>query len=86
MTLLEFKDLKEKKGIPDSDTTIWRKIKAGQFPKPLKMGRRNCWVEEEIDQTSNRTGRARRHGVRAIVIDRKRFRKALAGDDATRKG
>ena len=50
MTLLEFKDLKEKKGIPDSDTTIWRKIKAGQFPKPLKMGRRNCWVEEEIDQ------------------------------------
>jgi predicted DNA-binding transcriptional regulator AlpA len=50
MTLLDFKDLSAKKGIKDSDTTIWRKIKAGQFPKPLKMGRRNCWVEEEIDQ------------------------------------
>ena len=32
MTLLDFKDLSAKKGIKDSDTTIWRKIKAGQFP------------------------------------------------------
>jgi predicted DNA-binding transcriptional regulator AlpA len=50
MTLLEFRDLSEKKGIPFSDTTIWRKINAGEFPKPVKIGRRNCWVEAEIDQ------------------------------------
>jgi predicted DNA-binding transcriptional regulator AlpA len=28
--------------------TIWRKIKAGQFPAPRKMGNINVWPESEI--------------------------------------
>lgn len=37
------------KGIKFSDTHIWRLIRAGDFPKPLKIGNRNHWVEAEID-------------------------------------
>jgi prophage regulatory protein len=38
------------KGVKFSDTHIWRLIKAGQFPKPVKIGNRNHWLEAEIDQ------------------------------------
>ena len=32
-----------------SSSEIYRRISAGTFPKPVKMGRRVAWVEEEID-------------------------------------
>lgn len=38
------------KGIQFSDTHIWRLVRAGQFPKPVKIGNRNHWVEAEIDK------------------------------------
>ena len=50
MKLLNFKDLETQKGIRESDVTIWRRVKAGQFPKPVRNGRRNYWVEAEIDE------------------------------------
>lgn len=28
--------------------TIWRKVKAGTFPKPRKLGTLNVWPEDEI--------------------------------------
>jgi predicted DNA-binding transcriptional regulator AlpA len=48
--LLNFKDLESQKGIRESDVTIWRRVRAGQFPKPVRNGRRNYWVEAEIDE------------------------------------
>jgi predicted DNA-binding transcriptional regulator AlpA len=37
-------------GIDLNNSTIWRKTKAGQFPKPVKIGNRNGWVDSEIHQ------------------------------------
>jgi predicted DNA-binding transcriptional regulator AlpA len=47
--LLSFSELKSLKGINDTRQTIWRKVKAKTFPKPVKHGQRNAWVEEEVD-------------------------------------
>jgi prophage regulatory protein len=49
MKLLDFDGL-DAKGIRFSDTHIWRLIRSGDFPKPVKIGSRLHWVEEEIDQ------------------------------------
>ena len=49
MRLLDFDALAEK-GIKFSDTHIWRLIRSGDFPKPVKIGNRNHWIETEIDQ------------------------------------
>ena len=49
MKLLDLDGLAEK-GIQFSDTHIWRLVRAGDFPKPVKIGNRNHWVETEIDQ------------------------------------
>ena len=48
MRLIDYEDLKNK-GIKASKTKIWRQVKSGQFPKPVKIGDRNAWVESEID-------------------------------------
>ncbi|RWQ70764.1 MAG: helix-turn-helix domain-containing protein [Mesorhizobium sp.] len=37
-----------KKLFPVSDMTFWRWIKAGEFPKPIKIAGRNYWPSEEI--------------------------------------
>jgi prophage regulatory protein len=50
MRLLDADDLKLK-GLKYSAAHRWRLIKAGKFPKPIKIGQgRNAWVEDEIDQ------------------------------------
>ena len=49
MKLLDLDGLAAK-GIQFSDTHIWRLVRAGDFPKPLKIGNRNHWVETEIDR------------------------------------
>jgi prophage regulatory protein len=49
MKLLDFDALADK-GIKFSDTHIWRLIRDRDFPKPVKIGNRNHWVETEIDQ------------------------------------
>lgn len=49
MRLLDYEDLRQR-GIKYSRPQIWRLIKAGRFPKPIKLGaNRNAWVESEID-------------------------------------
>jgi prophage regulatory protein len=48
MRLLDRQGLKEK-GIDYCSTQIWRLIGAGKFPKPVKIGSKNVWVEAEID-------------------------------------
>jgi prophage regulatory protein len=49
MKLLDDDGLAEK-GIPHGPVQRWRLIKAGKFPKPVKVGSRNAWLESEIDQ------------------------------------
>lgn len=34
-----------------SQTTLWRLVRAGDFPRPVNLGtRRVAWFEDEIDQ------------------------------------
>jgi prophage regulatory protein len=49
MKLLDYDGLADK-GVKFSDTHIWRLIRTGDFPKPVKIGNRNHWVEQEIDR------------------------------------
>jgi predicted DNA-binding transcriptional regulator AlpA len=43
---------KRKAGLlPLSPATIWRKVKEGTFPKPVKLGERiTAWHMEDIEQ------------------------------------
>jgi len=50
MMLLNFNELKSKKGIPYTRVHIGRLENKGQFPKRVKIGsNRVGWVEQEID-------------------------------------
>lgn len=49
MNLLTDSDLTEMGIQPKSRAQRWRNIRAGTFPKPIKMGSRNVWPEEEIE-------------------------------------
>jgi prophage regulatory protein len=49
MKLLDYDALADK-GIKFSGTHIWRLIRSSDFPKPVKIGNRNHWVETEIDK------------------------------------
>lgn len=50
MKLLSMDELKPEKGISYSRPHLFRLIKAGKFPVPLKLGEnRNAFVEAEID-------------------------------------
>jgi prophage regulatory protein len=59
MRLIAPEDLKPKKGIPFSRAHLHRLIKAGKFPRPVKLGdNRNAFVEIEVDQyLANRIAR-----------------------------
>ena len=36
--------------VPISRTTLWRRVKAGTFPPPIRLGpHMNAWLEEVID-------------------------------------
>lgn len=53
-TLIREPKVKAKTGL--SHSTIWAKVAAGTFPKPIKLdpeGRAVAWVEEEIDGLIN---------------------------------
>jgi prophage regulatory protein len=40
----------EEKGIRYSKVQLWRLVKAGSFPRPIRLGAaRNAWVETEVD-------------------------------------
>jgi prophage regulatory protein len=50
MVLLEYSELRAKKGISFSKQHIWRLMKRGIFPRAIKPGlKENTWVEAEID-------------------------------------
>ena len=50
MLLLDNQALRER-GITFHPTHIWRLVKAGKFPKPIKVGaQKNAWLESEIEE------------------------------------
>jgi prophage regulatory protein len=63
MRLLSFPQLRTEKGIDYSRQHIHRLIRAGKFPRPIKLsgmeGGANKWLEDEIDRhvEACRTGR-----------------------------
>jgi prophage regulatory protein len=46
--LLRFSELR--KTVPLSRSTIWRKVREGSFPKPVRIGKSaQAWLATEID-------------------------------------
>ncbi|QOF71422.1 AlpA family phage regulatory protein [Aminobacter sp. SR38] len=51
MTLIQMKELKSRKGVPYARGHVYRLIKAGEFPKPLKLSaNRVAFLETDIDK------------------------------------
>ena len=49
MRVLDHEALREK-GIRFSNVQLWRKVREGSFPRPIKLGaNRNAWIEKEVD-------------------------------------
>lgn len=56
-----FETTKEVLGrVPFSGPTMYRLIKQGQFPRPIKIGRRSYWRPEEVDAALQAFADARR--------------------------
>ena len=52
------KDLKNL-GIPFSRATLWRKVRDGSFPKPVKLGENtNAWLVSTIREYAKRLAEA----------------------------
>ena len=50
MKLLDVDDL-HARGIRYGRSQLWRLVRVGKFPQPVKVGPgRNAWVESEIDE------------------------------------
>ena len=51
MKLLSMTELRTVKGVSYSRPHLFRLIKAGTFPRPIKLGEnRNAWLEAEVDK------------------------------------
>ena len=85
MRFFTFPELKEK-GFNYSQAHLWRLVKDGKFPAPVKgMGPGNTWAEPDLDQAiADRVARAHREFREAACSSRAR-RCALRGS-AARKG
>jgi prophage regulatory protein len=46
-TLLPRREVERRVGLGRS--TIYKRIAAGTFPKPVKLGASSCWVESEVE-------------------------------------
>jgi prophage regulatory protein len=50
MRLLSTAELSTEKGISFHRSHLFKLVRAGRFPKPVKIGEnRNAWVEAEVD-------------------------------------
>ena len=45
--------------IPISHTTVWRYVKMGMLPAPIKMGRNTFWVKAEVEAAIEKLRKAR---------------------------
>jgi prophage regulatory protein len=73
--LIDFKTLGPSKGINYSRDHLRRKVKAGEFPRPIPVSdRRIAWIEAEVDQWLADKARARNqdeasHGKKPLVLE-----------------
>ena len=49
MRYLNFRQLQEKLG-DRGRTSIYRDVANGRLPKPVKIGDRNYWIDEKVDE------------------------------------
>ncbi len=56
MKYLNFNDLREKLG-GRGRTTIYRDMDAERLPRAILLGRRNYWIEAEVDQAMQKLAR-----------------------------
>jgi prophage regulatory protein len=50
MDVLDLEGLRQR-GIRYSPTQLWRLVRAGTFPRPIKIGGgRNAWLATEVDE------------------------------------
>lgn len=54
MKYLSFSELRQKLG-GRGRTTVYRDIEANRLPKPIKLGGRLYWVEQQVDDVLNRS-------------------------------
>ena len=54
LSLLRTKEIQQITGW--SQPTIWRQVKYGNFPKPIKIGIRNHWKRTDIERWFNQLG------------------------------
>ena len=47
--LIRYEELGPLKGITGTRQTIWKRVKRNEFPKPVKHGAFNAWLESELD-------------------------------------
>lgn len=53
------KEVQHRTGL--SNTTIWRKYRAGEFPQPRQLGPNSvAWLESEVDAWINERAKATR--------------------------
>ncbi len=51
MRVIGYDQLKPEKGIPYTRDHLRRLVKAGRFPKPIRLGEsRIAWIESEVDE------------------------------------
>ncbi|MEZ2624189.1 MULTISPECIES: helix-turn-helix transcriptional regulator [Paenalcaligenes] len=48
-----------------SDKWIYKKIKDGEFPPPIKLGRKSVWLKSEVEQWMMQRIRESRGGIKA---------------------
>ena len=48
-----------------SDKWIYKKIKDGEFPAPIKLGRKSVWLKSEVEQWMMQRIRESRGGIKA---------------------
>ena len=51
MKYLSFTELRAKLG-GRGRTTVYRDIEFGRLPKPIKLGGRLCWIEDQVDDAT----------------------------------
>jgi prophage regulatory protein len=63
MKLIPYEDLRPLKGVGYSRVQIWRLVKAGTFPAPIRVGKaRVAWIEAEINEWIHARAAAREAG------------------------
>jgi prophage regulatory protein len=89
MQVLDYAALRAK-GITYSKITLWRYIRLGRFPAPIKLGEmKSAWVESEVDEWLKSRINEREREAQLSLEEREAakfaFQKRFKKDSAARK-